>query len=211
MGSDDTAVIVMKFPCGALCVIDNSRQTSYGYDIRAEVLGSNGMATLGNPLENNVLLSTANGHSTSSVCIFYLFVVCYLIILIFSCFNYLQAPYSFPERFADAYKHELNHWVDIIEKTKTPMITSQDCIGACQITALAQKSREQQRSFDESSTTRNIELKKAEETPCLSFSFFSKMFKQFECHSHSHYIFIKQILLNFHQSKTKFIIKKKLL
>merc|ERR1712137_1001173 len=46
MGSDDTAVVVLKFPSGALCVIDNSRQTSYGYDVRAEVLGVHGMATI---------------------------------------------------------------------------------------------------------------------------------------------------------------------
>ena len=67
MGVDDTAVVVLKFPSGALCVIDNSRQTSYGYDVRAEVLGVNGMATLRNPLENQVLLSTAAGHTASSV------------------------------------------------------------------------------------------------------------------------------------------------
>ena len=67
MGSDDTAVIVLKFPSGALCIIDNSRQTSYGYDVRAEVLGSRGMATLKNPLENTVVLSTEAGHSASSV------------------------------------------------------------------------------------------------------------------------------------------------
>ena len=70
MGSDDTAVIVLKFPSGALCIIDNSRQTSYGYDVRAEVLGSRGMATLKNPLENTVVLSTEAGHSASSVRIY---------------------------------------------------------------------------------------------------------------------------------------------
>ena len=66
-GADDTAVIVMKFPCGALCVIDNSRQTTYGYDTRAEVLGENGMATLKNPHVNMVVVSTQDGHGTSHV------------------------------------------------------------------------------------------------------------------------------------------------
>jgi len=117
MGVDDTAVVVLKFPSGAMCIIDNSRQTSYGYDVRAEILGMNGMATLRNPLETNVLLSTAAGHSTSS------------------------APYSFPERFAAAYKIELNHWADIMDGKSEPLINAADCVNACKITAAAQKSR----------------------------------------------------------------------
>jgi len=117
MGSDDTAVVVLKFPSGALCVIDNSRQTSYGYDVRAEVLGVHGMATIQNPLENMVLVSTADGHTSSS------------------------ATYSFPERFTSAYKIELNHWVDIIEGKSKPLVAAVDCIGACKITKAAQESR----------------------------------------------------------------------
>jgi len=39
-GIDDTAVIVLKFPSGCLCLIENSRRTTYGYDQRAEVLGT---------------------------------------------------------------------------------------------------------------------------------------------------------------------------
>ena len=66
-GVDDTAVVVMKFPSGTLCVFDNSRQTTYGYDVRAEVLGVNGMATLKNPSVSEVILSTQTGHCSSKV------------------------------------------------------------------------------------------------------------------------------------------------
>jgi myo-inositol 2-dehydrogenase/D-chiro-inositol 1-dehydrogenase len=48
-GVDDTAVLVLPLASGAFAVIDNSRRASYGYDIRAEVLGSKGMLKLENP------------------------------------------------------------------------------------------------------------------------------------------------------------------
>src|SRR3990167_1726710 len=67
MGGDDTAVVVLKFPNGALCVIDNSRQTSYGYDVRMEVLGPKGMATLTNPKQSSVIYSSFHGHSIDTV------------------------------------------------------------------------------------------------------------------------------------------------
>jgi myo-inositol 2-dehydrogenase/D-chiro-inositol 1-dehydrogenase len=42
-GDVDTSMLIMKMPSGALCHIDNSRRTTYGYDERIEVFGSEGM------------------------------------------------------------------------------------------------------------------------------------------------------------------------
>lgn len=42
-GDVDTSMLILKMPDGALCHIDNSRRTTYGYDERIEVFGSNGM------------------------------------------------------------------------------------------------------------------------------------------------------------------------
>jgi myo-inositol 2-dehydrogenase/D-chiro-inositol 1-dehydrogenase len=39
----DTSMLILKMPGGALCHIDNSRRTAYGYDERIEVFGSEGM------------------------------------------------------------------------------------------------------------------------------------------------------------------------
>ena len=36
-------MLILKMPNGALCHIDNSRRTNYGYDERIEVFGSEGM------------------------------------------------------------------------------------------------------------------------------------------------------------------------
>ena len=42
-GDIDTSMLILKMPSGALCHIDNSRRTAYGYDERIEVFGSEGM------------------------------------------------------------------------------------------------------------------------------------------------------------------------
>jgi myo-inositol 2-dehydrogenase/D-chiro-inositol 1-dehydrogenase len=42
-GDVDTSMLILKMPGGALCHIDNSRRTTYGYDERIEVFGSGGM------------------------------------------------------------------------------------------------------------------------------------------------------------------------
>lgn len=42
-GDVDTSMLILKMPDGALCHIDNSRRTTYGYDERIEVFGSEGM------------------------------------------------------------------------------------------------------------------------------------------------------------------------
>ena len=42
-GDVDTSMLILKMSGGALCHIDNSRRTTYGYDERVEVFGSGGM------------------------------------------------------------------------------------------------------------------------------------------------------------------------
>jgi hypothetical protein len=86
---DDTAIVVLKFPSGALCVIDNSRQTTYGYDVRMEALGPKGMATLTNPPVSSVIFSAQHGHTVD--------VVCTIHCLIISSFpHYFLIALSFP-------------------------------------------------------------------------------------------------------------------
>lgn len=43
-GDIDTAMLVLKFPSGAMCHINCSRRADYGYDERVELFGSKGMA-----------------------------------------------------------------------------------------------------------------------------------------------------------------------
>ena len=58
-GDIDTAIITMKMENGALAVIDNSRQATYGYDQRAEVFGSKGQVAAYNDSSSTAEISNA--------------------------------------------------------------------------------------------------------------------------------------------------------
>lgn len=115
-GLHDTAVLVLEFASGALCVISNSRRTTYGYDIRAELLGSRGMLQVTDDPHVGVLYSSATGHLSPVL------------------------PYSFPERFATAYRSEFQHFVDLI-KRRVPLeqitVSLTDCAVVADFTTRA--------------------------------------------------------------------------
>jgi myo-inositol 2-dehydrogenase / D-chiro-inositol 1-dehydrogenase len=60
-GDFDSAAIVLTFENGAICVINNCREASYGYDQRVEVFGSKGMVDIANDLHNRAVISTKDG------------------------------------------------------------------------------------------------------------------------------------------------------
>jgi myo-inositol 2-dehydrogenase/D-chiro-inositol 1-dehydrogenase len=57
-GDLDTAVVVLRFRNGVIGTIDNSRQAAYGYDQRAEILGSKGSIATANCYPNQAVVST---------------------------------------------------------------------------------------------------------------------------------------------------------
>ena len=59
VGDVDTAVVVLRFGCGTIGTIDNSRKATYGYDQRAEVFGSKGSIGMQNAYPNTATVSTA--------------------------------------------------------------------------------------------------------------------------------------------------------
>jgi myo-inositol 2-dehydrogenase / D-chiro-inositol 1-dehydrogenase len=60
-GDVDTAVVVLRFACGAIGTIDNCRRAVYGYDQRVEVLGETGMLSNQNHVPALVVESNAAG------------------------------------------------------------------------------------------------------------------------------------------------------
>jgi len=60
-GDLDTAVVTLRHADGCLTVIDNSRQSVYGYDQRVEAFGALGMAASQNPPAHSGVLLTADG------------------------------------------------------------------------------------------------------------------------------------------------------
>lgn len=89
-GDFDTAVVTLKTASGKLCQISNSRRATYGYDQRIEVHGSDGMLRADNMLENTVELSNGLGFRKAATQPFFL------------------------ERYAAAYRAEMEHFVDVI-------------------------------------------------------------------------------------------------
>lgn len=104
----DNVVMAMTFSSGALGEIDISRNGVYGYDIRAEVLGTKGTLQAGYLRETPVLVMTKEGVTHDVV------------------------PY-FPERFREAYIAQLNDFVDNLVAKKDPPITISDGIKALQV------------------------------------------------------------------------------
>lgn len=97
-GDVDTAVITLTMENGAIAVIDNSRKAVYGYDQRAEVFGSKGMAAAANDTPSAVALSTSEGVTGE------------------------KPLYFFLERYMDSFAKEINLFIEAIEKdTETPL------------------------------------------------------------------------------------------
>ena len=83
---------------GAIAVVDNSRKAVYGYDQRAEVFGSKGMAATGNDTASAMVLSNGEGVTGEKPLHFFL------------------------ERYMDAYAKEMQCFIEAIEKdTDTPL------------------------------------------------------------------------------------------
>lgn len=97
-GDVDTAVITIKMENGAIAVIDNSRRAAYGYDQRAEVFGSKGMAATSNDTASSMVLSTETGVTGE------------------------KPLYFFLERYMQSFATEVGCFIDAIENdTETPL------------------------------------------------------------------------------------------
>ena len=59
-GDVDTSMLILKFPSGAMCHINCSRRTEYGYDERVELFGSKGMAVSRRKPRREISLYTGN-------------------------------------------------------------------------------------------------------------------------------------------------------
>ncbi|PTW56585.1 myo-inositol 2-dehydrogenase [Breoghania corrubedonensis] len=61
LGDYDSASIILTTASGRHCSISNSRRATYGYDQRAEVLGSKGMVAVANERPVSVVTATGDG------------------------------------------------------------------------------------------------------------------------------------------------------
>lgn len=115
-GDVDTAAVVLKTETGKFCQITNSRRSVYGYDQRIEVFGSNGMLRTGNELNNLVTHHGCDGVMRAKPVEFFI------------------------ERYADAYRRELEDFVDAILNNRAPLVTVRDGYQALLLANAAAKS-----------------------------------------------------------------------
>lgn len=108
VGDIDNAVITLRFVNGALGTVEVSRNAFYGYDIRTEVLGSEGAVTIGAHQHTPVILLTRSGAQHDVV------------------------PYLM-ERFGDAYRAQMQHFVNCLRDGQQPSVNGADALAALEI------------------------------------------------------------------------------
>jgi myo-inositol 2-dehydrogenase/D-chiro-inositol 1-dehydrogenase len=102
LGDVDTAVVTIKMKNGVLATIENSRISAYGYDQRAEVFGDEGMAYIGNDIDDTICVATEKGYETERYYGFFL------------------------ERYMNAYIRELSAFVDSVKNNKPVIVSIED-------------------------------------------------------------------------------------
>ncbi|GAA2616475.1 myo-inositol 2-dehydrogenase [Paractinoplanes durhamensis] len=111
----DTAVVTIRFDNGAVGTAEACFEASYGYDVRGEVLGSGGMATMGDGRRTGLTFSYAAGRM-------------------------IETARGDQELFAGAYTAELAAFVAAIRTGTPPPTTGEDARAALAIALAAAES-----------------------------------------------------------------------
>jgi myo-inositol 2-dehydrogenase/D-chiro-inositol 1-dehydrogenase len=113
----DQLEFVFKFPSGVIGSIDISRNAAYGYDQRFECLTHQGSIVAENQKASTVIVGNIQG--------------------------FLSEPpaLSFPQRYNEAYRNEINHYVDLVRGVeKIPRLSHRDIHNLTVIVKTAQQS-----------------------------------------------------------------------
>lgn len=117
-GDVDTASVTLSTKSGAIAIITNSRRTSYGYDQRIEAFGAKGMLLANNKTDTNLVFSGDGGVVTD------------------------KPQHFFLERYADAYRLELIHFVESLQNASQPQTGVDDGLAALRLADAAVESLE---------------------------------------------------------------------
>lgn len=118
LGDVDTAVVTLKTASGVLCQISNSRRAVYGYDQRIEVFGSGGMMKADNETPTQVAFYGSEGVREDN------------------------PKHFFMERYAEAYRSEMQHFLATLQGEAVPLTTGEDGRRALLLANAAVKSLE---------------------------------------------------------------------
>jgi len=117
----DSAVVNLRFRRGGIGNAECHRKSNYGYDIRTEIIGSKGAIQIGYLQQTAQLVLTSTGASHDIVD-------------------------HWTVRFADAYRNEVQDFVDCVLAGKPTRVTAQDALHALAISVAAERSHHESRS-----------------------------------------------------------------
>ena len=123
-GDVDTAVVILQTKSGKVAQISNSRRASYGYDQRIEAHGSKGMLQADNIRETTVEFAGANGYAKDKALNFFL------------------------ERYASAYRDELDAFVSAVKSGARPRPDGEDGLQANRLADAAYLSWKEKRRVE---------------------------------------------------------------
>lgn len=123
-GDVDTAVVTLTYANGRIAVIKNSRRAVYGYDQRLELLGSEGLLSANNVLENTVSKATKSGVVSA------------------------RPEFFFLERYMRAYATEWDAFVSSALDGAPVPVTLKDGVAALALAEAATQSAKTGRSVD---------------------------------------------------------------
>jgi inositol 2-dehydrogenase len=112
----DAGVVTLRYRGGALGIIQLYRNAVYGYDIRTEVIGTEGSARIGDTRDYPVEFLQADG------------------------IRHTMA-HHWLERFGEAYASEMADWVERMSTDQPPAITGEDGIRSVALAIAAEQSR----------------------------------------------------------------------
>jgi myo-inositol 2-dehydrogenase/D-chiro-inositol 1-dehydrogenase len=115
-GDIDTAAVLLTTASGRMCQITNSRRCAFGYDQRIEAFGSLGMLRAENATETHVEHAGMGGFVTEPALPFFL------------------------ERYAEAYRLELDDFVKALGGERVELATAADGLRALALADAAQRS-----------------------------------------------------------------------
>lgn len=115
-GDIDTATITLVSRSGILAQINNARDTPFGYDQRLEVLASNALLRVENVAKHSAIIGAKNGFTSA------------------------KPADSFLERYATAYRAELDAFVAMITKGTAPLADQNDGLEAQRLAEAAVRS-----------------------------------------------------------------------
>ena len=105
-GDVDSTAVTIRTKTGRLCQINTTRRAAYGYDQRIEAFGSLGALFAENVVESTVAFAGADGIVTDKPLHFFL------------------------ERYAEAYRRELDHFIAALSHNSAPLVGGADGVKA---------------------------------------------------------------------------------